>query len=167
MSRAARKLQPDKLARLLARIDAVLAQPGTFPSARAWCKAAGLSESYIAALRNRGGREGTGEVNDVKHEAVAALARAANKPVAWLMGDSDTETSPTGGAGLGIELALEKFEWPGDLSPDAAREIQRRARDEATGPDDLPVRYWTARLTKILDDVREQELGSHTRRRDR
>ncbi len=155
-------ISPDTIDKILERVRQVVKVQRIFTSERRWCTAAGLSPTYIAALRGRGGAGGTGEVKDVKHDSIAALARAAGKNVAWLMGDSDTETSI--GGHLSVELALQRFDWP-DISAAGAQEVQRRARAEAAaaGPEDLPVKFWAVRLQKIVDDVRGDEAGSHER----
>lgn len=147
-----------KLDGLLSRIDEILAT-NKFDGARGWCRKAGLSESYIAALRSRGGAKGTGEVSGVKYDEIAALARAAGVGVAWLMAD-DTLQSPNSMTHL--ERALQTFDWPDTLTAAQAKEVQRLARAElaAAGTDDLPVKFWLGRLARIAADVREGVTSS-------
>ncbi len=147
-----------KLDRLLARINEVL-ERGTFASASEWCREAGVSRSYIGALRNRGGTKGTGEVRNVKHEEIAKLAGAARVEVGWLMGE---DTLPSNEAPDGLERALMQFDWPDTLTAAQAKEVQRLARAEAAdaGANDLPPKFWLARLARIAADVRHGATSS-------
>jgi hypothetical protein len=136
---------------LLLRIDEVL-RAKTFSSERDWCRKAGVSESYIAAMRLRGGKDGTGEVHDVKREQVVRLAKAAGLDPAYLMG-SDIQTMPAP-ATAPVEKALEAFPWRDHpMTPDQAESMMARVRQDATAHPSLPVAYWSAALERIAAEI--------------
>lgn len=140
---------------LLARIDDVL-RSKRFKSEREWCRKAGVAESYIAALRLRGGKGGTGEVHDVKREQVVRLAKAAGLDVSYLMGeDLAPKTLAAPPARNAIEDAIAEFDWPAEMTAGQAKEVLTRARAEAQEHADLPRRFWLSRLTKLASDVYE------------
>lgn len=141
---------------LLSRIDEELRSGGRFRSEREWCRKAGISESYIAALRLRGGKGGTGEVVDVKREQVVRLAKAAGLDPAKLLGD-ELRTTPTAPAPQPstLEGAIADFEWPSSLTAQQAHEVLVRARAEASEHPSLPKRFWLSRLAKLATDVHE------------
>ena len=140
----------------LLRVEEVLRR-GTFKSEREWCRAAGVSPSYIAAVRNRGASGGTGEVSDLKREQVVRLAKAAGLDPTFLLGEEiSTMTPPTRvSPSSGLDDAVRAFDWPGDLSAAQASEVLSRARDEAADNPELPTKFWIARLGKIAADVRD------------
>lgn len=152
--RQSRRVSPTEA--LLSRIDEVL-RGKRFKSQREWCRKAGVAESYIAALRLRGGKGGTGEVHDVKREQVVRLARAAGLDVSYLMGEdlSVPETLAAPPIRNALEDAIAEFDWPAEISAAQAKEVLTRARTEAQEHDDLPRRFWLSRLAKLASDVHE------------
>lgn len=154
---------------LLERIDAVL-KTGKFASERAWCKAAGLSPSYISSMRGRGGPNGTGEVHDVKHDKVAALARAAGLDPSYLLGEMSVANQVVAtDARSTFQRAVDGVEWPGNISaPQIADVIQRaRIECESTKGPELPVQYWEARLIYFLEEARTEQSNIHNAARRR
>lgn len=75
------------------RIDEVLRR-GTFPDAKAWCVAAGISHGYIGTLTSRL-RAGTAKTG--KGDKLLALATAAAVPVEWLMGTDEPRAKASRG----------------------------------------------------------------------
>jgi hypothetical protein len=141
---------------LLLRIDEVL-EGKRFKSEREWCRKAGVAQTYIAALRLRGGKGGTGEVRDVKREQVVRLARAAGLDVSYLMGEDlapKTLAAPPVVRNA-VEDAIAEFDWPPDMTAAQAKEVLTRVRAEAQEHSDLPRRFWTSRLAKLASDVHE------------
>jgi len=70
------------LDRILARIDEVLASE-KFESGRAWCRAAGVSEGYIGALRTK---YATGEATSARIDQIEKLAIAAGVSLDYMLG---------------------------------------------------------------------------------
>lgn len=147
----------------LARAAEVMASK-KFKSERAWCAAAGVDESYIAVVRNRGPK-GTGEVVDLKTEKIVKLARAAGVEPGWLMGvDLQTlQAAPSRRSTL--DDAIAAFDWPPDLTAAQAADVVARAKDEGAGLAELPVKFWLSRLAKLAEEARTgPSARSRTRR---
>lgn len=125
-----------------------------------WCLAAGVSRSYIAAIRRRG-PSGTGEVGSVSTERFTRLANTAGVDVGWLLGSGPREPMryssglltlplPPGPGGVALvppptptvtesvtptptnfDKAFEEIDWPADITATQAVEIRQRASEEA------------------------------------
>jgi hypothetical protein len=145
----------------LARVDEVM-RSGRFRSESEWCQRAGVTRSYIAAIRNRG-PGGTGEIKDVKREQVVKLAKTAGLDLSYLLGeDLRPKTLAAEGHELGsLEIAIGQFDWAKapELTASQAEEVLDRARDEAGGRTTLPVGFWVARLAKIASEVHESHAA--------
>jgi transcriptional regulator with XRE-family HTH domain len=151
----------DDLGKLLARIDSILAsEPKKFASEREWCRKAGVSDSYIGAIRTKRAK---GESTTAKVDVIAKLARAAGVTIDYLMGGDAVPVGPTHvehavprEASPNLSAALEAFPWGEvDLAPDLARRVVEQVRREAFagGGVDLPQSYWHARVARLADEV--------------
>lgn len=144
----------DALGQLLARIEEILASK-RFESERDWCRRAGVSESYIGALR---AKRAKGDAQTAKLEQVEKLARAANVSVDYLLGRSRATASQGDDAGSSPNLraALEAYPWADhDVVPTVARAVVQQVRSEAFagGGVDLPQSYWHARIGRLVDEA--------------
>lgn len=157
----------------MADIDEILArlriaqELGGYSSERAWLREAGVTPSYIAAIRGRGGAKGTGQVKDVKRENMVKLAKTAGVDLGWLLGEGAREpvrfaanasTVPVQSrpsmVPSNFDAAFNAFEWPDGITATQADEVRRRAQSEVTDSTrTLPVGFWSKRLRDIASEV--------------
>jgi hypothetical protein len=142
---------------ILARIELVMSLRG-YPSEAAWCRAAKVSRTYIAAMRVRGGPRGTGQVKSVNQEQMAKLAKTAGIELGWLLGEGPREPvrqllpEPSEN---NYRKALDEFDWPEGITIDQSLRVKALAAMDAEKPGAvaLPVKLWRQRLYEIATEV--------------
>jgi hypothetical protein len=154
------------LGKVLAQIDSVLAA-GKFESEREWCRRAGVSGSYIGALRTKHLK---GQSTSARLDQVQKLAQAAGVSVDFLMGSDGSDAAPVNNRGRAaspnLAKALEMYPWQTEeLTPDLARRVVEQVQSEAFagGGVDLPQSYWRARIDRLVEEVLGRAKGVHRR----
>ncbi len=120
------------------RIDEVILTRKTFADAKAWCKAAGISEGYLGTLKSR---LRAGKATGGKAQKIQALARVAGVSVEWLMGLSSNTA--------GEDPLFDDFLKEIQLRPGLWQALQ-----------DAPRRYHTLTVVRALQVVPSTQAGS-------
>lgn len=139
-------------------------EPPLFRSERDWCEKAGVSDSYIGALRTKH-RQGTAKT--AKLDVVEKLADAAGVSVGWLMGaeemplrgpsgSRERPSRPSLGEAVAVSAqvrqALESYDWPSGTATSLVAEISDALAKEAFAHRGsfIPPSHWTNRIQEEL-----------------